>query len=101
MSEIVSSQKMQRTCDACGAMKEWELVNVQEEAILEMQNWYLITRAVVMGGRFEKISANACSLVCLPAAGVKLALPPRIAEPEPENEIDLASLRAANFQQPS
>jgi hypothetical protein len=98
MSEIMSSQKMQRTCDACGAMKEWELIGVQEPSLLEMQEWYLITRAVIVEGRFAKVSANACSLACVPAAAVKLALP---AQPEPEDDIDLSQLRAANFQQPN
>ena len=99
MSEIMSSQKMQRTCDACGAMKEWELIGVQEPAILEMQEWYLITRAVVMNGRFEKLSVNACCLSCVPAAAVKLALPGPAEEPA--DDIDLSQLRAANFEQPN
>lgn len=99
MSEIMSSQKMQRTCDACGAVKEWELIGVQEPALIEMQEWYLITRAVMMDGRFVKMAANACTLACVPAAAVKLALPPQAEEPA--DNIDLASLRASNFQQPN
>ena len=99
MSEIMSCQKMQRTCDACVAMKEWELIGVQEPAILEMQEWYLITRAVVMNGRFEKLSVNACCLACVPAAAVKLALP--VPAEEPADDIDLSQLRAANFEQPN
>lgn len=100
MAEIMSSQKMKRTCDGCGAEKEWELVGVQEPSILEMQEWYLITRAVFFQGRFEKISANACSLACVPVAAVKLALPPAPPE-EPTDDIDLASLRAATFTKPN
>ena len=96
MSEVMSSQKMQRTCEGCGAVKEWELIGVQEPAILEMQEWYLITRAVVVDGRFQKISVNACTLACVPAAAVKLALPPQ--SDEPADDIDLGALRASNYQ---
>jgi hypothetical protein len=96
--ETMSSQKMKRVCDACGSEKEWELIGVQEAAILEMQEWYMITRAVVVNGQFQKISVNACSLACVPAAAVKLALPE---QREPDDNIDLASLRAANFNQPN
>ena len=100
MSEIMSSQKMKRTCDACGAEKEWELVNVTETALNEMQEWYMITRKIIVQGpdgrpQFTAISANACSLPCVPAAAVKLALPPQTEEPA--DNIDLASLRASNF----
>lgn len=101
MSEIMSSQKMKRTCDACGVEKEWELVNATEQSILEMQEWYLITRKVILPdeiGRphFTQVQVNACSLPCVPAAAVKLALPQQ--EQAPEDNIDLASLRAANYQ---
>ena len=77
MSEIMSSQKMKRTCDACGAEKEWELIGVQEAAIQEMQQWYMITRSVVINGQFAKMTSQACSLSCVPAAAVNLALPPQ------------------------
>lgn len=96
MSEIILSQKMLRTCEACGASKEWELVAAKEADILEMQEWYLVTRAVVIDRQFTKISANACSLACVPAAAVKLALP--MAAEEPADDIDMESLRAANIQ---
>lgn len=96
--EIMSSQKMKRVCDACGTEKEWELVGVQEAAILEMQEWYMVTRAVAVNGQFQKISANACTLACVPAAAVKLALPE---QQEPEDNIDLGALRASNFNQPN
>ena len=97
MAEIMSSQKMKRTCDACGKEQEWELIGVQEMALLEMQEWYLVTRAVILNGNFEKINANACSLPCVPAVAVKLALPG--AAEEPADNIDLASLRASSFPQ--
>ena len=96
MSEAMVSQKMKRGCDGCGKEVEWELVGATEQAINEMQDWYLITRAIVMDGRFTKVQANACSLPCVPAAAIKLALPSPANEPE--DNIDLASLRAGNFQ---
>lgn len=109
MSKALVSQIMEQICDACGAVKKWELVgaDTNEPILAEMQEWYVVNRKVIvrnpMTGREEltTIVADACSMVCVPAAAVKLALPPRIAEPEPENEIDLASLRAANFPQPN
>ena len=96
MSELMTSQKMKRTCDACGASKEWELVAAKESDILEMQEWYLVTRAVVIQGQVQKIQGSACSLTCLPVVGVKLAIPP--AAEEPADDIDMASLRASNIQ---
>jgi hypothetical protein len=96
MSEIMSSQKMLRTCDACGTAKEWELIGIQESAVLEMQEWYQIIRPVIIDGKFDKLSANACSLACVPAAAVKIALVPQ--QEEPADDIDLAGLRAANME---
>lgn len=97
MSEQMTSQKMKRTCDACGAEKEWELVGATQLALEEMQEWYMITRKVFLDGRPSMIQVQACSLPCVPAAAVKLALPLR--EEEPADDIDLQSLRAANFPQ--
>ena len=96
MAEIMSSQKMKRTCDACGAEKEWELIGVSEDAIREMQEWYMLTRAVMIDGRFGKLTSNACSLPCVPGAAMKIAMPP--IQDEPADDIDLASLRASAFR---
>jgi hypothetical protein len=94
MSEQMVSQKMKRVCDACGKEQEWELVNVTEQALEEMQSWYLIVRKVFVNGRPGAIDANACSLPCVPAAAVKLALPE---QSQSGDDIDLAQLRATNF----
>ena len=93
MSEVMSSQKMQRTCEGCGITKEWELVGATDESILEMQEWYMITRGVLVNGRFEKWSVNACSLPCVSIAVLRLAAP----QGEPADNIDLNSLRAGNL----
>lgn len=95
MSEYMSSQKMTRVCDACGKTQEWELVGAAEQSLMEMQEWYMIVRKVFVNGRPDSISANACSLPCVPAAAVKLALPEQ--SQSGDNIIDLASLRAKNF----
>lgn len=93
MSKEIVSQVMKQTCEACGATKEWELVGAdQNKAILEeMQQWYTVGRKVISNGQMIQLSAEACSLACVPAAAVKLALPPQ--EEEPADRIDLASLR--------
>ena len=72
------------------------------EAILqEMQLWYQVGRKVVdpRTGALIQLSGDACSLKCVTVLAVKLAVPPQA--PEPEDNIDLASLRAASFQQPN
>lgn len=100
MSKALLSQVMEQTCDGCGAVKKWELVGAEmNEPLLEdMQEWYIASRKVIIRGQLTTIAADACSLACLPAAGVKLALPS--ADMAADN-IDLAALRAANYQQPS
>jgi len=92
MSQEVISQKIQRTCEGCGTVKEWELVGMGEDAVTEMEQWYTIIREVFFDGRFQKIMVQACCLGCLPAAGIKLALP-KVAEEEQTDNIDLDSLR--------
>lgn len=95
MSQEITSQKIKRVCEGCGVVKEWELVGMQEDTVKEMQEWYTIIREVFVDGRFVKIMVQACSLACTPVAAVKLALPKM--EDEPADNIDLASLRAANL----
>ena len=90
MSQEIVSQRIKRTCQGCDAVKEYELVGMSEDTTKEMQDWYTVIREVFDGERFVKIMAQACSLACVPAAAVKLALPPQPEEPE----IDLASLRS-------
>jgi hypothetical protein len=95
MSEQMTSQKMKRVCDACQKEQEWELVGATEAALNEMQTWYLIVRKVFLNGRPSAMQANACSLSCVPAAAVKLALPQL--ESEAADDIDLAALRASQY----
>jgi hypothetical protein len=95
MSQTVISQKIQRTCDGCGIVKEYELVDMRDTTIVEMQDWYTVIREVFFQGEFRKIMVQACSLACTPAAAVKLALPK--VQDEPVDNIDLASLRTSNL----
>lgn len=97
MSKQITSQKMEMTCEACGAKKEWELVGADNdpEILQEMQSWYIVGRKVVdpRTGALTQLAGDACSPVCVSVLAVKLALPP-----EPDDNIDLAFLRAANPQ---
>lgn len=95
MSKQITSQKMEMTCDACGISKEWELVGADDNAsiLAEMQEWYVVGRKVVdlRSGQLTQMTADACTLACVPAAAIKLALPRQ--SDEPADNIDLASLR--------
>ena len=97
--ELVSqSQIMKQTCEGCGASKTWELVGVEDGSpvLAEMQEWYVVGRKIIdPNGRPVSISADACSLACVPAAAVNLALPKF--KDQPADDIDLASLRVSNL----
>ena len=99
MSKLITSQKMEMTCEACGAKKEWELVGAdQDPAILqEMQLWYTVARKVIdpRTGALTQLMGDACGLECVSVVAVKLAVP---SQDEPADNIDLAGLRAKNFQ---
>ena len=94
MSQEVVSQKVKRECQGCGAAKEWEWVGAGEDIAREMGEWYAISREVFVEGRVQRLGVHACSLPCVPAAAIKLALPE--IHDEPADDIDLDSLRAAS-----
>lgn len=95
MSQKVKSQIIEKACEGCGAVKEYELVESTDETVEALQNYYTVIREILVptpqGMRFQKFMVQACSLACVPAAAVKLALPKQEQE---EPEIDLASLRS-------
>lgn len=95
MSQQVISQKIQRTCDGCGVVKEWELVNAGEKIIEEMQEWRTVVREVFMDGHFVKVMVQACSSTCLVPADAKIIITPK--QEEPADNIDLSTLRTTNF----
>ena len=99
MSKLITSQKMEMTCEACGTKKEWELVGADQDPVTlqEMQAWYTVARKVIdpRTGALTQLMGDACGLECVSVVAVKLAVPP---QDEPADDIDLASLRAKNFQ---
>ena len=66
-----------------------------EPLLEEMQAWYIVRRKVILRGQLTEIAADACSLACVPAAAVKLALPP---QDTAADNIDLAALRVTTEQ---
>lgn len=97
MSKELTSQKLKQTCDACGATKEWEMVGADQnpQTLVEMQEWYQVGHKVqTPNGQLVQLTGDACSLTCVPAVAVKLALPA-----QEDEEIDLNSLRTSNMVQ--
>jgi hypothetical protein len=97
MAKELISQKMQQTCDVCGALKEWELIGAEDNPTIlgEMQEWYIGSRKVVINGRMTQLTVDACSSACYTASAGKLALPPM--DDESADKIDLTSLRVSNL----
>ena len=99
MSQEMVSQILKRTCDGCGVVKTWEMVNIQErpETIIEMQGWFTVVREVFMPGEgFIKMMVQVCSPECITVAAAKLKLP----EPEPEQEVASDNIDLAALQTP-
>lgn len=92
MSQETVSHIIRRTCDGCKKITDWDFTKIDEKTIKEMEEWYTVIREVYIEGQFAKMMVQACSLSCIPAAAVKLALKPQMEEGP--DQIDLASLRA-------
>jgi hypothetical protein len=90
MTQVMISHKYKKTCDGCGLVKEYEMVEPSEAQIVEMTEWFTVIREFFDGQHFIKAIVQACNLQCVPAAAVKLAMP---VAPEPIDNIDLASLQ--------
>ena len=95
MSAEVISQKVRRTCDACGKAEDFELVGILDdtdagrEARERWSKWYAIIHELYpLDGPAQKLGGLACSLECVPAVAVKPLLP----ETE-ESNIDLSQLQ--------
>ena len=96
MSKQMISQRVKQTCDGCGESKETETVGCSEtEIVTEIQRWYIVGRKVLIDGVLQQRQVDACSLACVPAAAIKLALP-KVDEPTVDN-IDLAALRVGDM----
>ena len=78
MSQEVVSQKVERTCEGCGTKVVFEMVNPTDQAVTEMTEWFTIVREIAdsQTGRFHKLMVQACSMPCIAAAALKLAVVP-------------------------
>lgn len=100
MSTRIKTQIGEKTCDGCGKVVEVELAvnegSAEFDSLSELlSKWYKVGRRVYIPaqGRCMDLQAEACSLECVPAAAVKLALPPA----EEDSTIDLNSLRTGSM----
>jgi hypothetical protein len=104
MSQEVISQKIRKTCEGCGSITEFEMINTPDETLTTLQNWYTVIRELLVmtpqGPQYQKAMVQACSPTCVSAATLKLvSIPIQIPPPagsENEPEIDLASLRMSD-----
>lgn len=101
MATEMISQKIKKTCDACGKQVEYELWNATDETMAALTTWYTVVREVVLltqqGPQFSKKLALACSLECVPITALKLAMPSTgVPGDEDKPEVDLASLQQNN-----
>jgi hypothetical protein len=91
MSQQVVSQIIERTCEGCGVVVKYEVVNPSDDMITDMTRWYTVVREIAdsESGRFVKMMVQACSLPCVNVAALKLEVIPSNAP----DDIDLKTLR--------
>lgn len=99
MTTKIKTQIGEKTCDGCGKTIEVELAvnegTPEFDRLSEtLSAWYKVGRKVYLRshGQFVESQVEACSLACVPAAAVKLALPPTA----DEAPIDLRSLQVGS-----
>ena len=97
MSTRIKSHVGEKTCEGCGKVVEVDLAaqpgTPEFEAVSEVLNsWYKVGRRLFLKDRGQVLEtqAEACCLSCVPAAAVKLAMPPM-----EEDSIDLNSLQVS------
>jgi len=101
MSQSVKSSKIERTCDGCGDVFEYEYVGMVEhpEIIREMENWTYLTREIWNGRDWVKMVAHAKGAECVMKANVKMDImiqaeyDRRAKAEEQTDDINLADLR--------
>lgn len=106
MAQEVISQKIRRTCDACGVVEEFEMQHITPETLARWEKWWAVIREVFdpTEGKMVKMLVQAHTIECVPAAAVKISLPviaalnPNTDDSQPDN-IDLASLQASAKEQ--
>lgn len=99
MTTRIITQIGEKTCDGCGATIKMELAVAEGtpefDKLSEMlSEWYKVGRKVYVRshGQFVESQVEACCLACVPAAAVKLAMPPADDEPA----INLRSLQVGS-----
>lgn len=93
MSQRTKTNVVERTCDGCGVVKEWDMVGITPAIVEDMTQWFTVIREIWTGDRFEKLLVQACSVACVPAAAVKILLPSAPPEDQELDDIDLGKLR--------
>jgi hypothetical protein len=100
MSKEIVKQEMKMKCEACGVEKIWDLVGADDkpEVLREMEEWYQVVHRIVhpQTGQLVPLMGDACSLACVSAVAVKLAVPDDAVGLS--NQVDLAALRSQNFE---
>lgn len=91
MTQIVISQRIQKTCEGCGKVAEFEFIGMNEKTVEEIMEWRVVVREVLIDGQFQKVMVQACSQKCLVPADSKIVIQ---REEQTVDEIDLESLRA-------
>lgn len=95
MSQRQVSIKIERKCEGCGKVTQYELNGPSEDTIKALQAWYTIVKEFWDGREFQKMMVQACSKPCMSAATEKLTL---IEQAEESTDtIDLASLQTDNI----
>jgi hypothetical protein len=96
MSTEMVSHKIQKTCEGCGVVKVYEMVNAGVDTVQELENWYTVVREMLVPGpegpHYEKFMVQAHEPGCVPAALLKL-MKLGLAQDEPQDEIDLRELQ--------
>lgn len=102
----ITSQLLEKTCDGCGTVKIYDLVQLTEATVIELEGWRTLVREVYMdrgdgqGPAFHKIMYQACAQPCVTVCDVnheakKKAARDRAlqAEAAADDRIDLKSLQ--------
>lgn len=102
----ITSQILEKTCDGCGAVKVYDLVQLTEASVAELESWRTLVREVYMdrgdgqGPAFHKIMYQSCSQPCTTICDVNFETKKKAAreragqaEAAADDRIDLASLK--------
>jgi len=91
MSQRPISMKIERKCEGCGKVTQYELNEPSQNTIEELQTWYTVIKEFWDGREFQKMMVQACCEACVPTATGKLKLVDQAEEPT--ERINLADLQ--------